>query len=123
MENVELLNALMSDPEVRKLLVKLSKNDTVNTVLNSGYAQQPTYYPANNNSCYPNQGGNQSFGLGGLGLLFLIPLLFCGCGGGFGSNCGCGGGFGFGRGFGFNNRCCNPCDCYDRCDCCCEFWC
>ncbi|MEG0774976.1 hypothetical protein [Clostridium sp.] len=119
MENVELLNALMSDPEVRKLLVKLSKNDTVNTVLNSGNAQS-NYYPNNYNNCYPSQGGNQNFGLGGLGLLFLLPLLFCGCGGGFGCGGGCGhGGLGFGRGFGFNNRCCNPCDCCD----CCEFWC
>jgi hypothetical protein len=111
MENTELLNALLSDPEVRKLLVKLSKNENVNTVLNQGYTQQ-TYYPTNhNNNCYPNHGcnHNDSFGLGGLGILFLIPFLFGGCGGfgGFG---------GFGRGCG-NNNCC-----YDPCDRCCEFW-
>jgi hypothetical protein len=114
MENQELLNALMSDPEVRKLLIKLSKNENVNAALTNSYTQG-NYYPNNHNNCCPPCNCNQNTGLGGLGFLFLLPLLFCGCGSNFGFGRGCG--FGGGYNHGCFNNCC------DCCDCCCEFWC
>lgn len=108
MENQELLNALMSDPEVRKLLVKLSQNENVSAALNNGYTQG-SYYPNNYNNYCPPHNCNQNSGLFGSGLLLLLPLLFCFCGGGLN----------FGCGRGNNNCCCDPCS---SCNCC-EFWC
>lgn len=128
MENQELINALLNDPEVRNLLIKLSKNDKVNAVLsnnqynNYNYPQNNSpqnYYPQNSCGGYPQNCHDNNFGLGGLGILFLLPLL---CGG-FGCGCGSGWGSGWGGGCGnscgcFNN-CCNSC--CSSC-CCCEWW-
>jgi hypothetical protein len=131
MQNQDVMNALLNDPEVVKLLTKLSKNETVNAVLSNNNAYSGPYYPQNynnnhqtcqcNNRCDNNIGLGGLGGFGGLGLLFLLPLLFCGFGGG----CGCGFG-GFGRGFGgfgcggggWDNCFSDCCDC-----CCCDFWC
>jgi len=123
MQNQDVI-ALLSDPEVRKLLTKLSKNETVNAVLSNNNEYSGPYYPQNYNNnhhtcqCHNHCDNNIGLGgFGGLGLLFLLPLLGCGFGGG----CGCGFG-GFGRGFGGCGcgggwkNCCSDC-------CCCDFWC
>ncbi len=88
MTNQELLNTLLNDPEVKELLAKLNRNESLDAALKINEINSlENASNFNSNGCHPYPNHKKCNNDWGIGIALLL-LLFCCCGCG-----GWGGGF------------------------------